>query len=333
MRLPLRRITLALAVTTAALLVLSGCAGGATATDEPAASGSSGAFPVKVATKFGEVTVKSEPKRIVALGWGDAETALALGVQPVGASDWLAFGGDGVGPWAKGLYTKAPKIIGTLEPSFEAIAALKPDLILDTKSSGDTARYDKLKSIAPTIDVPKGGDSYLTTTDQQMTMISTALGKKAEGEKLLTKLTTDVAAAASANPDFAGKTVTAATRTSEGWGAYVEDSNRVQFLKQLGFVQNPKIAALKANSGGFSVDISSEQLDLLNADLIVAFPIYIPTTEITDDAQYRAIPAVAAGHSVVIDGDIAAAYSLGSTLSTEYAITKVVPLIADALKK
>jgi len=333
MRLSLRRTSLALAVTTAALLVLSGCASGATTGDQPAASGGSGDFPVSVATKFGEVTVKSEPKRIVALGWGDAETALALGVQPVGASDWLAFGGDGVGPWAKGLYTKAPTIIGTLEPSFEAIAALKPDLILDTKSSGDRARYDKLASIAPTIDVPKGGDSYLTTTDQQMTMISTALGKKAEGDTLLKKLTTDVAAAASANPDFAGKTVTAATRTSEGWGAYVEDSNRVQFLKQLGFVQNPKIAALKANAGGFSVDISSEQLDLLNADLIVAFPIYIPTTQITDDAQYRAIPAVAAGHSVVIDGDIAAAYSLGSTLSTEYAITKVVPLIADALKK
>jgi iron complex transport system substrate-binding protein len=38
----------------------------------------------------------------VALGWSDAETALALGVQPVGASDWLAFGGEGVGPWAEG---------------------------------------------------------------------------------------------------------------------------------------------------------------------------------------------------------------------------------------
>jgi len=333
MRLSPRRTSIALAVTTAALLVLSGCASGATTTKSDDTAGASGAFPVKVDTKFGEVTVKSEPKRIVALGWGDAETALALGVQPVGASDWLAFGGEGVGPWAEGLYTKAPKIIKTLEPSFEAIAALKPDLILDTKASGDKARYEKLKSIAPTIDVPKGGDSYLTTTAQQMTMISTALGKKAEGEKLLAKLKTDVAAAASANPEFAGKTVTAATRTSEGWGAYVEGSNRVQFLEQLGFTQNPKIAAIKANAGGFSVDISSEQLDLMDADLIVAFPIYIPTTEITDNAQYKAIPAVAAGHSVVIDGDISAAYSLGTTLSTEYALTKVVPLIADALKK
>ena len=29
-------------------------------------------------------SVEEEPTRVVALGWGDAETALALGVQPVG---------------------------------------------------------------------------------------------------------------------------------------------------------------------------------------------------------------------------------------------------------
>lgn len=60
--------------------------------------GGSDAFPVDLTTKFGKVTVDEAPKRVVALGWGDAETALALGVQPVGASDWLGFGGEGVGP-------------------------------------------------------------------------------------------------------------------------------------------------------------------------------------------------------------------------------------------
>ena len=39
-------------------------------------------------TKFGVVEVPEDAERIVALGWGDAETALALGVQPLGASDW-----------------------------------------------------------------------------------------------------------------------------------------------------------------------------------------------------------------------------------------------------
>src|SRR5882757_4938899 len=100
----------------AAVVALAGCAGGGE-TD----SAGGGTF-AKVSTKFGEVSVPSERKRVVALGWGDAETALALGVAPVGASDWLAFGGEGVGPWATGRYKQTPEKIGTLEPEYEKIA-------------------------------------------------------------------------------------------------------------------------------------------------------------------------------------------------------------------
>ena len=316
-----------------AALALTACSGGAT-TDEGSSAGgsSSDAFPVTVSTEFGDVTVDEKPVRVVALGWGDAETALALGVQPIGASDWLAFGGEGVGPWAEGLYDEAPEIIGTLEPSYEAIAALKPDLILDTKSSGDQERYDKLSSIATTVGVPEGKTSYLTTMDEQMNLVSSVLGLQAEGDDLLAEVDATYEEAAAAHPEWEGLSVAAATKTSEGWGAYVEGSERVSFLERLGFVQSPKIAALPASSTGFTVDISSEQLDLLDADLIVAFPIFIPTAEITGDPLFAAVPAVAAGHSVVIDGDISAAYSLGTTLAATYSIENLVPKIADALK-
>lgn len=316
-----------------AALTLTACAGG-TSDTEGAAGGdgaSEAAFPVTVTTEFGDVTVEKKPVRIVALGWGDAETALALGVQPVGASDWLGFGGEGVGPWAEGIYDTAPEIIETLEPSFEAIAALKPDLILDTKSSGDEERYEKLASIATTIGVPEGKTSYLTTMDEQMGLISTALGLEDEGDALLAEVDATYEAAAAAHPEWEGMTVAAATKTSEGWGAYIEGGERVTFLERLGFVQSPTIAALPSNSSGFSVDISSERLDLLDADLIVAFPIFIPTSEITDDPLFAAVPAVAEGRSVVIDGDISAAYSLGTTLAATYSIENIVPKIETAL--
>jgi iron complex transport system substrate-binding protein len=330
----MKLITPVVAGIAAVLLVLTGCSAEATNSGDKAspAASSTGAFPATVATEFGPVTVASKPERVVALGWGDAETALALGVQPVGASDWLAFGGDGVGPWAKGLYTKAPKIIGTLEPSYEAIAALHPDLILDTKSSGDKARYDKLKAIAPTVDVPKGGDNYLTSFSQQMTMISTVLGQKAKGQKLIARSNAQVAAVAKAHPAWKGLTVTAATKTSEGWGAYVNGSERVDQLEKLGFVQNPKIAALKANSTGFSVSISEENLGLIDSDVIVAFPIYIKESAITQDPAWKDLSAVKKNHAVVIDGDLASAYSLGTSLSRAYALKHLVPLLERATK-
>jgi iron complex transport system substrate-binding protein len=325
--------TTGVAAIAVAALALTACSGGSAPSDEGSSNtgASSEAFPVTVSTEFGDVTVEEKPVRIVALGWGDAETALALGVQPVGASDWLSFGGEGVGPWAEGLYDDAPEIIETLEPSYEAIAALEPDLILDTKSSGDQERYDKLSSIATTVGVPEGKTSYLTTMDEQMDLVSSALGLKEKGDELLAEVDATYEEAAAAHPEWEGLTVSAATKTSEGWGAYVEGSERVSFLERLGFVQSPEIAALPANSSGFSVDISSEQLDLLDADLIVAFPIFIPTEEITGDPLFAAIPAVAAGHSVVIDGDISAAYSLGTTLAAKYSIENLVPKIADAL--
>lgn len=321
-----------------AVLALSACS----STDEPTsgsedtettASGAEGegTFPATVDTKFGEVTVESRPERIVALGWGDAETALSLGYQPVGASDWLAFGGDGVGPWAEGQYDESPEIIDTLEPSFEAIAALEPDLILDVKSSGDQDRYDRLSEIAPTVGVPEGGDSYLTTGQQQLELISAALGVPEQGEELQTQLEDTFAQAREDHPDWDGKTIAAATRTSEGWGAYIEGGDRVDFLQNLGFVQSPTIAGLPVSASGFSVDISAEQLDLLDADLIVAFPIYIETTEITEDPQWQAIPAVADGRAVVIDGDLSSAYSLGTIGAQQYALDNLVPLIEDAL--
>lgn len=46
------------------------------------ADGDAAAYPVTVATKFGDVTVEEAPRRVVALGWGGAEVALSLGVQP-----------------------------------------------------------------------------------------------------------------------------------------------------------------------------------------------------------------------------------------------------------
>lgn len=293
--------------------------------------GTTAASFAKVATKFGEVSVPAEPKRVVALGWGDAETALALGVQPIAASDWLAFGGEGVGPWAAGKYEQAPKLINTLEPQYEQIAALKPDLILDVKSSGKQDRYDTLKAIAPTIGVPAGGDAYKTNWRQQTELIAAALGRAEQGRKLIADTEGKFSAAKAQHPEFGGKTITLGARTSEGYGAYVSGTGRVDFVERLGFRNNPAVQA-KA-TGDFSVPISRENLGMLNADLTVMAPIGIPASQITADPLFRAVPSVKAGRSVVFDDKtISSAFATDTVLSVGYALEKVVPLFATALK-
>lgn len=313
------------------LVIASGCAATPPGGPSPEATAGAG-FPATVATKFGPVTIDAEPQRVVALGWGDAETALALGVQPVGASDWLDFGGAGVGPWAAGRYDTAPTLIATKEPSYEQIAALRPDLILDVKSSGDARRHELLSAIAPTVGVPEGGDAYLTSMDQQVDLIATALGRADQGRALLAQVQQKFDTAAAAHPEFAGRTISVAAYTADGWGAYIEGNERVRFVERLGFVQNPRIGELEAR--GFSAKISPERLPVLDADVLVVFPIYLPASAVTDQRLFQTIPAVADGRTLVFTEDdeaIRLAYSMNSVLSVSYAIDEVTPRLAEAL--
>ena len=295
-----------------------------------AASGSSEAFPVTVSTAFGDVTVEEEPTRVVALGWSDAETALALGVQPVGASDWLAVGGNGLGEWVEDGYDEDPEIIETLEPSFEAIAALEPDLILDTRSSGTQERYDLLSEIAPTIGQPEGVGPYQTTWQQQLDLVGQALGKTEEAADLEAEVEQAFTDAAEAHPEFDGTEVAVGAYTSEGFGAYVSGDARVAFMERLGF-QNEQDIEDQATEN-FFIPVSEEQLDLLDAELTVVFPIFVEASEFTSDPLWQSLPAVQDGRAVVLDDVVVLnAFSSGSAPGLLYALQATVPLFTDAL--
>lgn len=287
-------------------------------------------FNATIDTKFGQVKITEEPKRVVALGWGDAETALSLGVEPVGASDWLAFGGEGVGPWLKGAYKTAPTILGTMELDYEKIASLKPDLILDTKSSGDEERYKRLSEIATTVGVPADGDNYLTTTNEQVDMIAKALGKEDEGKALLKQVDDAFAKAAQDNPEFAGKNIVVGAYSSDGFGAYVKGDARVDFMTRLGFTN--KEAVEKLANGNFYVKVSDEQLDLLDADVTVVMPIWVDPKEITNNKLFQKIPSVVDGRSIILDADTANAFSTGTIPSLLWTIEHLPAQIKPLIK-
>ncbi|GAB3275101.1 iron-siderophore ABC transporter substrate-binding protein [Parasphingorhabdus pacifica] len=279
---------------------------------------------------FGPVTVPAEPKRVVALGWSDAEMALALGVEPVGVSDWQGFGGDGVGPWAEGLYTESPTRLGTTEVNFEELAALKPDLILNTRSAGEPTQHETLSKIAPTVAPPPDTPSYGTEWREQLRMVSTALGKQSEGQQRIAEVEGVFDEAAREHPRFAGKTVGVAGYHGRKWGAYLSGDPRVDFMQDLGFRNKPEIDELANDS--FYVDVSNEQLDLLSADLTVVMAINGDPEQIREDPVLNQISAARAGNLVVLDDPtLVAAFSAGSTLGIKYAIERAVPLFAEHL--
>lgn len=316
------------------LMLLAGCGSEGSAPTPGTAPSGDGAFPVTIPTAFGDVTVPERPRRVVALGWSDAETALALGVEPVGAADWLAVGGDGLGPWVQGRYTTPPQILGTLEVDLEAVAALDPDLILDTRSSGARERHDRLTQLGvPVVGIPAGGANYKTTWREQLRMVGAALGRPQEAARAQADLEQRFADARAQHPQLQGATVVSGARNTLGeYAAYTGDSGRLAFLGELGMVNAPQIASQRTD--GFSVPISRERMNLLDADVTVMQSISKDSSVIADDPLWRAVPSVAAGRGVLLsDRDVSQAFSSASVDGWRYALDRTVGPLADAAAK
>ncbi|MGX5210446.1 ABC transporter substrate-binding protein [Streptomyces violaceus] len=135
---------------------------------------------MSVRTAYGAVEVPAAPRRVVALGDTALDSSLALGVEPVGMLS--SRGGNAVSPYLAG---KVPGIalVGTVaETNLEAVAAARPELIL-AASGTPREQYDALKAIAPTV-VPE--PARFGDWESETRTVAAALGKEAEGERLLT---------------------------------------------------------------------------------------------------------------------------------------------------
>jgi iron complex transport system substrate-binding protein len=168
-----RRVFTVVAASSCALFLLAGCAAEPTAaTDEPAAA--SGTHEVEHAR--GTAEVPDNPQRVVTLEPLELDTAVAVGIEPVGAAVASNVAGapayldaDGVEP------------VGSVpEPDLEAIAALKPDLILGTEAR-HSELYEQLAAIAPTVFIETQADPW---RDNAL-LIGEALGREDEVAELL----------------------------------------------------------------------------------------------------------------------------------------------------
>ncbi len=97
-------------------------------------------------------------------------------------------------------------------------------------------------------------------------------------------------------------------------------------------MNNPQVEATETDN--FFIPISEENLNILDADLLVVLPIYMPTEDVTNNVLFQQIPAVKDGRFLVLDSDsdISAAFSTNSALSVPFAIDELVPLLADRVR-
>jgi iron complex transport system substrate-binding protein len=277
--------------------------------------------------------VPAAPRRVVSAGSTQQDVLLALGVTPVGITDWYGDQPYGTWPWAQDALGDAePTLLSAADGyEFEKIAALTPDLIVATNDGMTKADFDKLSAIAPTL--PQSGKygDYAEPWDVQATRIGAALGLGSQAEDLVASVRKRFSDARSAHPAFEGKKVVLLQNAVyDGSLVAYQDGFSTEFLTDLGLVIVPGLEKFAQDAQAF---IPLEQIGVLNdADVLIW-----ATEKPEDEAALHQVPgfdkltAVAQGRSLYTGGTLSGAIYFTTPLSLPYVVDTLVPMIDDVL--
>jgi iron complex transport system substrate-binding protein len=265
--------------------------------DDDTGGGEASATTRQVEHAMGTTEVPADPGRVVVLDSSFLDAALALGVEPVGATE--ASAGAGMPEYLADDVGDIEVVGLTEEPNIEAIAALEPDLILGARVRHE-ALYERLSGIAPTVFTESSGTNW----KDGLAVAADALDATDEADAWID--------AYEARADEIGEQVDAADTTlsivrfllPDEIRLYGPDTFSGTVLTDVGF----RLVDHPWDEYSMQV-ISAEQLDAADADLVFATS-YGGTDTPDFDATFSQVstlwdrlPAVAEGRQHWVDDD------------------------------
>jgi len=329
---PTRRHVLAGISALAVAPLFAACGDHATsnAADTPAPE-SEGAFPVTIAHKYGETTVQKAPARVVCVGLTEQDALLALGIVPVAVTQWFGDAAGYIFPWAEHLLGDAdlPEVLeDTNGVQVEKIAALAPDLIIGQYSGLTKKDYDLLSKIAPVVAQADGYVDYGTPWDEMALRVGQAVGQPEKMQGIVDDVKQQIADAAAAHSEFAGKSALVATPYDGLW-IYGPEDPRSRMLTDLGFTFPEDL--IGGDLDEFGASMSAERTSDLDE---VGVTVWLDlTANPAVKKVYDQTTASQEGRWVEIgeaDGDYYVAHSFVTPLSIPYVLERYVPQLAAA---
>lgn len=233
--------------------------------EESDGDGSSSGQTRTVEHALGTTEVPKDPQRVVSLDPTTTETLLALGITPVGSVTYVD------SPISEALRDRAEDEIeelgSTTEPNMEKIAALEPDLIVGAIFPTEEIQ-DETSRIAPTVAAPYGDEEW----KEHVRIIARAVGLDGVAEEELAEYGRRVEKLSESLGGETNGTEVSVVRVDEAAGegvtAYVKSSFAGSVLEDVGFSRPPSQDIVQ---GTWNVDISLEQLEKVDGDVMFAF--------------------------------------------------------------
>ncbi|WHT21772.1 iron-siderophore ABC transporter substrate-binding protein [Crossiella sp. CA-258035] len=312
----------------AALVVAAGCGSAPEAPPPAAAAG----YPVTLTHKLGTTTIPATPKRIVVLGEVDQDALLALGITPVGMPRSREHP-SGITPWAKAkLNGVTPELLTAGDSGFdpEQVLKLQPDLILANTDYYLEKYYSRLSAFVPTTAFELGAyqDGWQAVTRQ----VGKAVGKAAEADKLVADTESALARTRADNPALQGKRATMAQAAGAG-KLYALREPKDPAGVQLGAFGLRIPESLQALPGNFAAELSAEQYDKLDVDLLLIN--YDGSAdnerEVESNPLFRNLRVVKAGGRIIMTGLEFHALRTPTPGNIPWLITEVLPKLRKAV--
>lgn len=337
--------TAGLALITATALVTGGCSSstGSDTSDAASATLADGrAFPMSIPSALGTAEIPEEPQRVVTLGWGAEDAALALGVVPVAVQDMSSNTGsdDGLLPWSRAALEKLdpdaePTLltVSSKEIPFEQIAELAPELMLATHSGLSQAQFDKLSQIAPTVAYPER--RWATNWEDQITIAGKALGRSDKAEEIVGSTKDVIAKTKEQHPEFAGKTVAFGSATQPGaYNFYFDTDPRMKLLESIGFTMAP-LAQERREAGDptkFAGSVSMELLPTYSPDVLLSWFLSPDMQrDVESSPLFQELKAVQTDSYIgLTDPPLVFASSAPNVLNIPWLLDQLTPKLSDA---
>ena len=270
------------------------------------------------------VTVPEAPQRVITLSEIDLDTALTLGVTPVGTIN-----GRGQAAPPRYLDGKLPagiEVVGDIDnPNLETLLELEPDLILTGPVKPEQLAI--LNEIAPTVIT----FNWARPWQESMQRTAQALNKEAEAKAVLERYRARVEAARQRLAAHQGETLSIVRWNPKGPSYMFKDAFASTVAEDVGLLRP---AHQQDRGHTHSMALSLESLELLDADWLVIGTLATSgeAVEAMNQAEqtpaFRQLSAIQAKRFGAVDGSLWT--SLGGPMAALQVIEDIEGLLGKA---